>query len=35
VTRTCSPRPTARRVAESDCFSSRTPMTRMWTHYHQ
>src|SRR5579859_3756691 len=32
VMRTCSPRPTARRTALSDCLRSRTPTVRMWTH---
>jgi hypothetical protein len=33
VTRTCWPRPTARSVSLSDCFSSRTPTSRIWTLY--
>jgi hypothetical protein len=31
VTRTCWPRPTARNVSLNDCFSSRTPISRMWS----
>ena len=35
VTRTCSPRPTARNVWLRDCLRSRMPTTLMWTHYHE
>ena len=33
VTRTCCPRPTARNVALSESFNSRTPISLMWPHY--
>ena len=35
VTRTYSPRPTARNVWLKDCLRSRMPTTLMWTHYHE